>query len=302
MFNSDRSSKQFFYAAQTGYGNKSGKISVYPNHYGVSTLRAVLNNMSVDTQYFTKSEQNLMNRTTISTTDTKNNVVYTTSDKLYALSGNYNDIEKIMAGSDDSVEISSLYWDGGKSFWLRTAYDEIFSIALLAIPGNGVVFDYVNYGDALQPAMNLDVSSVLFASLATVADDASESEIDDSMVLRFDCESENAVKINETATADKGGIKVSPASDTETTALYLYIQGNDGDKDWVYSKKITEETSVLAEDIISEKKLSDLDLSKCKIWLEKTVDNISYAKMINTVGEHDLTFLDKSSVDVTEKN
>jgi murein DD-endopeptidase MepM/ murein hydrolase activator NlpD len=306
MFNSDRENKQFYYAAKTGYGNTGGKISVYANHYGVSTLRAALNELAEDTQYFTLSEQTLMNKTTVSTKDTKNNVEYTTSDKLYALSGNYDEGDKLFSGSDDSVEISSLYWDGGKSFWLRTAYDEIPGIALLAIPGNGVVFDYVNYGDSLQPSLNLDISSVAFAASATPAFSESKAVISESMTLRYDGTSSKIsskeAKVTSTATADIGGISVSKSDTGDASDLFLCVQGNDGEGDWVYSKQITEDTVITADDIKSECKLSDIDLSMCKVWLETTVDGLTYARLINVFDEHHYTLKDSTTVDITDKN
>lgn len=49
----------------------------------------------------------------------------------------------------------------------------------------------------------------------------------------------------------------------------MYVQGDD----WVYSKKITSSETI---DVNTIK--SGADLSYCKIWLETTVDNVTYAK------------------------
>ena len=58
--------------------------SVYSNHYGASPLRTTLQDL--ENSYFTSSEKNLMNDTTIFTNDTKNNSVYSTTNKLYPVS------------------------------------------------------------------------------------------------------------------------------------------------------------------------------------------------------------------------
>lgn len=83
-----------------GNGNELGKVhawncqypdnqppkQVYSNHYGGSDLRAKLQEIAKSESYFTKAEQSLMNATPVQTLDTRNNVIYTTTDKLYALS------------------------------------------------------------------------------------------------------------------------------------------------------------------------------------------------------------------------
>jgi hypothetical protein len=302
MFNSDRKNKQYVYSAKTGYGDTKGSVEVFPNHYGASGLRTALNDMAGDRNYFSAAEQTVLNATKISTKDLKNDVEYTTTDKLYAPAGVYKDNENIRIGSGDTFTISASYWKSGKAFWLRSGYDDISDIALLGIPGSGVVFDYVNYGDAVRPASNLKLSDVLFASAATPAEHSFESVISTYMSLRFDCGKANSVRIASTATADIGGVKVLKSENADTSDLFLCVQGNDGENDWVYSKQITEDTTVSADDIKSEKKLSDIDLSKCKVWLETTVDKLTYAKFITVFEEHDLTLKDANTVDVTDEN
>lgn len=90
-FNSNTNNKTYSYEADTGYGDNSGNISVHGIHYGASDLRAALKGMATNTIYFTTAEQGLMNATTVKTKDTKNSVTYTTTDKLYALQGNFDD-------------------------------------------------------------------------------------------------------------------------------------------------------------------------------------------------------------------
>lgn len=103
----------------------SNPTDVYPNHYGASDLCVALKNMAMNTSYFTTAEQGLMNPTTVTTKDTKNNVTYTTTDKLYALQGDYdNDASKLWAGTSDSTVLAmSSYWSSGDGFWLRSPDD-----------------------------------------------------------------------------------------------------------------------------------------------------------------------------------
>lgn len=174
MFNNDRQNNKTYNASYGVY--TSNPTDVYPNHYGASELRAALQNMATNGSYFTTAEQGLMNNTTVKTKDTKNNVTYTTTDKLYALAadGYGSSYKTIKAGSDNSTVLAmSNYWSSGDWFWLRSPYDPSYSgskdHALDALPGGCVGYEYLNIGIVVQPASNLDLSSVLFASAATAA-------------------------------------------------------------------------------------------------------------------------------------
>ena len=103
----------------TGGSNPS---DVFPNHYGASQLRTTLKNL--ETSYFTGTEQDLMNDTTIYTNDKQYNIVYSTTDKLYLAHGDYNDNQYITVGTNsqnslnNGLRIDMSYW-GNSSFWLR---------------------------------------------------------------------------------------------------------------------------------------------------------------------------------------
>ena len=89
VFEDDESTNKAFQSSFGVYA--SNPSEVYPNHYGASDLRVALQGMATNTNYFTTAEQGLMNATTVKTKDTKNsNVTYTTTDKLYALQGDYD--------------------------------------------------------------------------------------------------------------------------------------------------------------------------------------------------------------------
>lgn len=137
VFNSSTYNKTYNYDAGTGYGDSSGGIEVYANHYGASDLRVALQNMATNASYFTAAEQGLMNLTTVTTNDTKNSITYTTTDKLYALQGDYGNDLKLIAGTSDSTVLAmNSYWDSGRYyFWLRSPHNHSNNSALIAITG-----------------------------------------------------------------------------------------------------------------------------------------------------------------------
>ena len=102
---------------------------VFPNHYGASYIRNVTLE-EMEASFFTSSEQALINETTIYTDDTKNNSVYSTTDKLYLAYGDQEDYNHITVGKNsandlnDGLRIDPSYW--GESvlelFWIRSLY------------------------------------------------------------------------------------------------------------------------------------------------------------------------------------
>ena len=278
-FNSSYDNKSFASSFGVYASNPS---EVYANHYGASELRVALQGMATNTNYFTTAEQGLMNATTVKTKDTKNsNVTYTTTDKLYALQGKFEDT-KLLAGTSDSTVLAMYsYWGSYSSsydfwFWSRSPYADDVSIALVGIPGLIVGNRYVDYDLAVQPASNLNLSSVLFASAATAASSDTKSEkITDSaaMTLRLDGTGKDIGTVTYNTTT--GDIKVVKGTTSQTVALV--VQGNDGTNDWYYSKQITGTDVVNVSAIEAESYTpASIDLSACKIWLEIPEDNVTY--------------------------
>ena len=258
---------------------------VYPNHYGASALRVALKNMATNTSYFTTAEQGLMNPTTVTTNDTLNSKTYTTTDKLHALAadGSGSSYTTIKAGSDNNTVLAeSSYWRSGELFWLRSPSGDYSSdnIAMLAYPGKHVYGSIVRTKFAVQPASNLNLSSVLFASAATAAssDTAEARTIADgtAMTLRLDGTGKDIGTATYNTTT--GDIKAVKGTTSQTVALV--VQGNDGTNNWYYSKKITGTDVVNVSDIVAESNTpASIDLSACKIWLEATdsTENLTYA-------------------------
>ena len=283
-FNSNTNSKILYnYEANAGY------IEVYPNHYGASDLRVALQGMATNTSYFTTAEQGLMNPTTVTTKDTKNkdssgnDLTYTTTDKLYALAADSYGSASIKAGSGNSTVLAmSCFWSdtSGYWFWLRSPIVTSGDDALFAYQGISVDYIDVTFGSAVQPASNLDLSSVLFASAAK-ATSSSPAELGTiasgtAMTLRLDGTGKNIGTVTYNATT--GDIKVVRGDTSQPVSLV--VQGNDGTNDWYYSKQITGTETINESAIASETYTpASIDLSACKIWLEFTdsTENLTYA-------------------------
>ncbi|MGN0722346.1 MAG: DUF6273 domain-containing protein, partial [Anaerovoracaceae bacterium] len=273
VFNSSTSNKTY------------NSTEVYTNHYGASELRAALNNMAASTSYFTAAEQGMMNATTVTTKDIKNNKDYTTTDKLYALAADGIGAATIKAGNSNQTAFAmESYWNSEdiQNFWLRSPYADSNS------SNSGVLFvsydnlveraDINSFGGAplgaVQPAANLNLSSVLLASAATAASYSTQEtygtiESGTAMTLRLDGRSKNIGTVNYNAA--EGTIEINRGYTSMPVALM--VQGNDGVNNWYYSKYIEygyDSTKLVnASDIKDALGLSsDIDLSSCKVWLE----------------------------------
>ena len=282
-FEDDDSNKKTFASSFGVY--ETNPSDVYQNHYGASDLRVALKNMATNTSYFTTAEQGLMNPTTVTTNDILNSTIYTTTDKLYALTadGAGFPYTTIKVGSDNNTVLAeSSYWRSGELFWLRSPsdLDSSDNIAWVAYPGKYVYGSIVSTKFAVQPASNLNLSSVLFASAATAASsDKAEARTiadDTAMTLRLDGTGKDIGTATYNTTT--GDIKAVKGATSQTVALV--VQGNDGTNNWYYSKKITGTDVVNVSDIVAESNTpASIDLSACKIWLEATdsTENLTYA-------------------------
>ena len=279
------------------YGNGGNSSGVaYSSHYGASELRKALKAMAVDSSYFTPAEQGLMNLTEVTTLDTNYGpgvtVEYKTEDKLYALQGNLRNDKILWAGNDDGTALAmSSYWSSGDDFWLRYPHD---SIALNAYSGYSIDISSVLETSAVQPAANLNLTNVLFASAATAAYDAvSAGSITEgtAMTLRLDgSDKEIGTVIYDTV---DGLILAEKSANAEGT-VSLVIQSNNGTDNFYYSLPVDGTTAVSAEQIKTACNISDFSLADCEIWLETTIDNVSYAK---TAEAKDIEII--SSVEIT---
>lgn len=249
---------------------------VYANHYGASPLRNTL--QAMETNYFTDVEKGLMNETTIYTKDLKNDTVYSTKDKLYlayretvdyiTVGANESDMQNLNSG----LRVDMDYW-GEHVFWLRTPYDEGSTIGFaISVAGIGHLNrDVTDNVLAIEPAFELNLSSVLFASAAPAATtdgnlSLADTDGDGAFTLRY-------------RTNNLGSAFVSSKKDKVTltnvpSGTYLVVQN--GQK--AYAKSITEGVTS-----VSASEMGFTDLTNCKVWLEKTDSNerITYATLAN---------------------
>lgn len=301
-FEDDRdANKEYTSLWKCQYPEGTSIDEVYPNHYGASDLRSALQSFATNKNYFTETEQELMNPTTVITTDRANGdgdgayLTYKTTDILYALKDDYDDDQKLRAGSDDSKVIAmNLYCNSGYWFWLRSpdVFDKDF--ALVANLGSYIYYYNVDIGGAVRPASNLNLSNVLFSSAATaVSSDSSTAVVagmiaeDNAMTLRLD--GSDKTMGNVIYDGEKGQILALRDQNTgKDTTVSLVVQGNDGTKDWYYSKVIDEKELISTDEIMTTLlgngiTVSNISLADCKIWLETTDDNVTYAKMATKV-------------------
>ncbi|MEE0390381.1 MAG: chitobiase/beta-hexosaminidase C-terminal domain-containing protein [Lachnospiraceae bacterium] len=288
------------------YTTANAPTTVPCNHYGASTLRAELNKIASDTACFSTAQQKLLNTTTIKTTYRLDRMdyTYTNSDKLYAPVFNHSYKQILRIGSKDQIRISTrVYWDSQNPTWTRSAVenygrDHVYAVSRTLnstcyIPGQLV--------KACCAASNLNLTDVLFASSAEAAtsDTAVSGEIAQgkAMTLRLNGGGKDIGTV--TCNADVGQINAKKGNTTGNVALV--VQGNDGTKDWYYSKQIsgTENVIVNASDIAAESNTpSDIDLTNCKIWLEVTDDSVAYA--VEATATKDVVKTNISSVEITD--
>ena len=265
LFNNNKSDKSY----KEGYGiyADGNPTEVYANHYGASNLRVTLQGMAINKDYFSDAEQALMQATTVTTTDTKNeNKKYTTTDKLYALEGDYI-ATSLKAGSDNSVLLQrSTYWSG-EEFWLRSP-DSIYRNSgsdayFTSMRYQNVNGMYVDAETAIRPAANLDLSNVLFASAVSVK----SGKIEESMTLRLDVKNKGIGTATYNALTKE--IKVNRGDTADT--VNLIVQYKSSGQETLYGCPIERSQDVKLP-------YEDVDLSKCKIWLETTdSDGLIYA-------------------------
>ena len=291
---------------------------VYINHYGASTLRQNLQNMAqVDGGIFTATELGLLQATTITTEDFKNKngsecSTYKTTDVMYATGCDPKDYNITTGktsltyiGSNDSikkVKIANLY--NGSKMWLRTPISIWEETPTMTYPGGGIVGSSVGIDEQLdvRPATNLNLEGILFASSAKAANtdtlagtliteedqpvsnegiggDTTAPTRLDAMTLRLRGSAETV-----------GSVSCTGNTITATAAasnVALVVQGRNSGTDWYYSKVIsgtesisTDIIKIAVEASVSGLSLEDIELSKCKIWLETPAGDgstLSYA-------------------------
>lgn len=250
----------------------------HANDYIYSDLDSLLYSMAGGTQFFSTKERELLKETDVQMENGNH-----FSRKLYALRGSYQS-DIILAGryNDKKISIVTYCSASDTEFWLRSATDiqgsdeEMAQRVLVVDPSQKKVAGdkLVTEKLGVRPVANLDLSDVLFAS----SYDGSNSNNRDGMILRLDGKSKDIGTVTynsrtNTVTAVRG----------ETTSRYvdLVVQyGKAGSARGIFSKTMVnagEQQTWTGSEIFGDVNASDIDWSKCKIWLETKEDGMFYA-------------------------
>ena len=283
---------------------------VFPNHYGASYIRNVTLK-EMEASFFTSSEQALINETTIYTDDTKNNSVYSTTDKLYLAYGDQEDYNHITVGKNsandlnDGLRIDPSYW--GKSvlelFWIRSPFvsnddPNDGSSVLTAWPSknypafNGAQTSNV---EKIRPAFELNSSTILFASAVPSATSTGnltlqDTDGDGAFTLRYDAGKYSKNLGSAVISYDDSKVILTDVPN----GTYLVAQNSNG----AYAKQITNETEVSASGM-------NLDsFANCKIWLETTdtANRITYAALAEKEQETAVNIAAGAGLNITSEN
>ena len=285
---------------------------VFPNHYGASYIRNVTLK-EMETSFFTGSEQALINETTIYTDDTKNNSVYSTTDKLYFAYGDQEDYNHITVGKNsandlnDGLRIDPSYW--GESvlelFWIRSPFvsnddPNDGSSVLTASPSkNYPAFNgaQTNNGslENIRPAFELNSSTILFASAVPSATSTGnltlqDTDGDGAFTLRYDASKYSKNLGSAVISYDDSKVILTDVPN----GTYLVAQNSNG----AYAKQITNETEVSASGM-------NLDnFANCKIWLETTdtANRITYAALAEKEQETAVNIVAGAGLNITSEN
>lgn len=283
---------------------------VFPNHYGASYIRNVTLK-EMEASFFTSSEQALINETTIYTDDTKNNSVYSTTDKLYLAYGDQEDYNHITVGKNsandlnDGLRIDPSYW--GKSvlelFWIRSPFvsnddPNDGSSVLTAWPSkNYPAFNGAQTSNAekIRPAFELNSSTILFASAVPSATSTGnltlqDTDGDGAFTLRYDAGKYSKNLGSAEISYDESKVILTDVPN----GTYLVAQNSNG----AYAKQITNETEVSASGM-------NLDnFANCKIWLETTdtANRITYAALAEKEQETAVNIVAGAGLNITSEN
>lgn len=283
---------------------------VFPNHYGASYIRNVTLK-EMEASFFTSSEQALINETTIYTDDTKNNSVYSTTDKLYLAYGDQEDYNHITVGKNsandlnDGLRIDPSYW--GKSvlelFWIRSPFvsnddPNDGSSVLTAWPSkNYPAFNGAQTSNAekIRPAFELNSSTILFASAVPSATSTGnltlqDTDGDGAFTLRYDAGKYSKNLGSAVISYDESKVILTDVPN----GTYLVAQNSNG----AYAKQITNETEVSASGM-------NLDnFANCKIWLETTdtANRITYAALAEKEQETTVNIVAGAGLNITSEN
>ena len=180
------------------YTDGSTPATAYASHYAASDARKSLQTLASGDKVFTAAEKSVLNKTTVSTKDLKNDgKTYTTTDTLYLPQMYYNggvNKNNIYLGTKDDKTFYIETTDD--SFWGRSATSDKSGNVASAFSSNGYVtqFQVTDYF-SLRPATNVNLDQVLFAAAGTTPQKSGYNQriynTDTPMSLRYDGSNQN---------------------------------------------------------------------------------------------------------------
>lgn len=264
--------------------------TVWASHYGASDVRALLNDMTSDsnTTYFTSGEKAIMNTTTFRTTNSKegSQAKYNLSDKLY-LPGGSNEDTVIYVGKDTDIVVDGGYFDQYTS-WTRSDNGHSTQVACAyywydtSHHTKVILKDVTDSTIGVKPFVNIDLNSVYFGSTVEAATaDATTKHGTTSMYTGLNLRFNGGSKL--------GNGKVQYTSSTVTysgsVGQAVVVQGKDSSKGhWYYSKYISSDVNgatITPSEIATALGLqTQPDFEQCNIWIEQLGDDgLIYARL-----------------------
>lgn len=303
QFSLDINRKQYDSTWDCTYVNGE-PTEVYSNHYGASPIRTTLHKL--ETSFFTKAEQSLMNNTIIYTYDEKNNSIYSTDDKLYLPCSDPADYARdfITVGNNvysdtngknvnNGLRIDKEYWS--TKFWLRTAYSGNAIRAQTARPENFYGYYVYEAGVTglydINPAFELNSSSVLFGSAAPSAVSEgtmslADTDRDGAFTIRYMSDALGTAEIS----YDKLQVNISDVPQ----GTYLVVQDSDG----AFAKSVSGTQTISASDMHVD------SFENCEVWLETTASNerMTYATMATFGAGYDVNVSASEGLTISSSN
>ena len=276
-----------------------GSNSKYSTSNFVTDIKKYVSNSNntstyLGSTYFNNAELDMMQTVTVKTleydqTGTREVNGSTVTSKLYIPDyGSLYDANEFFVGANTDIVIYINKLTAGNGFqtnvfWLRSPFASFSDRVYITFPAGNPVTGHPGSGSSpvsatntsVVPAMNLNLSSVIFASSAKAAsssyngDKANSTMTANTYTLRYASNGSEAAVFS----ADDTSVQVSGAS----SGMYLMVQNSNG----VYIKDVSTNPLVNASSItINGTALTDFD--NCEMWLESTTDRITKAKIIKT--------------------
>ena len=250
--------------------------TIYPNDYLYSDLDTELENIRWNNKCFSDQERALMNDTEISAKSGK------AFRKLYALDADLGQrSNRICAGRQSATRISiATYCSNADTskFWLRSitnattepnVYQDVQFVSVVdkKVLGAKMVTEKLD----VWPAVDLNLSNVLFAS----SYDGSNINNRNGMILRLDGKNKDIGTV--TYNPRTNTVTVKPGNTKKVVRLVVQY-GKNANERGVFEKTVGANQTWTGPEIFGDVNASDIDWSKCKIWLEITdADGMIYA-------------------------